>query len=89
MFVFAIKTLYIVCLQYRNPSNPLAHYDGTAEEILQACDGEFMFEYISSNMRRIRLLNSCPRPSLGIEISYVTFFQSTAPFSSRGFQTQR
>jgi cystathionine beta-synthase len=24
--------------QYRNPSNPLAHYDGTAEEILQACD---------------------------------------------------
>eukprot|EP00105_Crassostrea_gigas_P020489 XP_011439282.1 PREDICTED: cystathionine beta-synthase isoform X6 [Crassostrea gigas] len=24
--------------QYRNPSNPLAHFDGTAEEILQACD---------------------------------------------------
>jgi len=24
--------------QYRNPSNPLAHYDGTAEEILKACD---------------------------------------------------
>ncbi|XP_053409022.1 cystathionine beta-synthase-like isoform X2 [Mercenaria mercenaria] len=24
--------------QYRNASNPLAHYDGTAEEILQACD---------------------------------------------------
>ncbi|KAH3715485.1 hypothetical protein DPMN_058196, partial [Dreissena polymorpha] len=23
--------------QYRNASNPLAHYDGTAEEILQAC----------------------------------------------------
>jgi cysteine synthase len=25
--------------QYCNPSNPLAHYDGTAEEILAACDG--------------------------------------------------
>lgn len=25
--------------QYRNASNPLAHYDGTAEEILQACGG--------------------------------------------------
>jgi cystathionine beta-synthase len=24
--------------QYSNPSNPLAHYDGTAEEILQSCD---------------------------------------------------
>lgn len=26
--------------QYTNPSNPLAHYDGTAEEILAACDGK-------------------------------------------------
>jgi len=26
--------------QYGNPSNPLAHYDGTAEEILQQCDGK-------------------------------------------------
>lgn len=26
--------------QYRNASNPLAHYDGTAEEILEACDGK-------------------------------------------------
>ena len=26
--------------QYRNPSNPLAHYDTTAEEILEQCDGE-------------------------------------------------
>jgi len=26
--------------QYANPSNPLAHYDGTAEEILQQCDGK-------------------------------------------------
>ena len=25
--------------QYSNPSNPLAHYDGTAEEIIEACDG--------------------------------------------------
>lgn len=26
--------------QYANPSNPLAHYDGTAEELLQQCDGK-------------------------------------------------
>ncbi|KAM9038194.1 cystathionine beta-synthase isoform X1 [Sarcophilus harrisii] len=26
--------------QYRNACNPLAHYDGTAEEILQQCDGK-------------------------------------------------
>ncbi|KAF2975410.1 hypothetical protein EK904_001976 [Melospiza melodia maxima] len=25
--------------QYRNPSNPLAHYDTTAEEILEQCEG--------------------------------------------------
>lgn len=26
--------------QYANTGNPLAHYDGTAEEILQQCDGK-------------------------------------------------
>lgn len=26
--------------QYQNEGNPLAHYDGTAEEILQQCDGK-------------------------------------------------
>lgn len=26
--------------QYRNPSNPVAHFDATAEEILDACDGK-------------------------------------------------
>uniref|UniRef100_A0A672IUI8 Cystathionine beta-synthase n=1 Tax=Salarias fasciatus TaxID=181472 RepID=A0A672IUI8_SALFA len=26
--------------QYRNPSNPLAHYDSTAEEILEQCGGK-------------------------------------------------
>jgi cystathionine beta-synthase len=26
--------------QYKNPSNPLAHYDATAEEILEQCDGK-------------------------------------------------
>ena len=30
----------LVLFQYRNASNPLAHYDGTAEEILQACDSK-------------------------------------------------
>eukprot|EP01006_Ploeotia_vitrea_P040309 TRINITY_DN66420_c1_g2_i1.p1 TRINITY_DN66420_c1_g2~~TRINITY_DN66420_c1_g2_i1.p1 ORF type:complete len:533 (-),score=290.37 TRINITY_DN66420_c1_g2_i1:961-2466(-) len=26
--------------QYSNPSNPLAHYEGTAEEIIRQCDGK-------------------------------------------------
>lgn len=26
--------------QYNNPSNPIAHYDGTAEEIIQQMDGK-------------------------------------------------
>lgn len=26
--------------QYSNPGNPLAHYDGTAEEILESCGGK-------------------------------------------------
>lgn len=27
-------------MQYRNASNPLTHYDTTAEEILQQCEGK-------------------------------------------------
>lgn len=30
----------IILDQYRNPGNPLAHYDTTAEEILYQCDGK-------------------------------------------------
>ncbi|CAG0901228.1 unnamed protein product [Darwinula stevensoni] len=30
----------IVLDQYRNPANPLAHYDETAEELLHQCDGK-------------------------------------------------
>lgn len=30
----------IILDQYANPGNPLAHFDGTAEEILQQCDGQ-------------------------------------------------
>lgn len=30
----------IILDQYENPGNPLAHFDGTAEEILQQCDGK-------------------------------------------------
>ena len=32
--------------QYRNASNPLAHYDGTAEEILQACNGVYSIAFL-------------------------------------------
>ncbi|KAK6168339.1 hypothetical protein SNE40_020895 [Patella caerulea] len=34
--------------QYRNPSNPLAHYDGTAEEILAACDNKLDMMVLSA-----------------------------------------
>jgi cystathionine beta-synthase len=30
----------VILDQYGNPDNPLAHYDGTAEEILQQCGGK-------------------------------------------------
>ena len=31
--------MMILNFQYRNPGNPLAHYDTTAEEILNQCEG--------------------------------------------------
>ena len=31
---------YLYFLQYRNPGNPLAHYDTTAEEIIEQCGGK-------------------------------------------------
>jgi len=34
--------------QYANPSNPLAHYQGTAEEILEQCDGKVDMIVISA-----------------------------------------
>ena len=30
--------------QYKNPGNPLAHYDGTAEEIAEQCEGRFRWK---------------------------------------------
>jgi cystathionine beta-synthase len=30
----------VILDQYANPYNPIAHYDGTAEEILEACGGQ-------------------------------------------------
>lgn len=35
-------------VQYANPSNPLAHYEGTAEEILEQCDGKVDMVVISA-----------------------------------------
>lgn len=35
--------------QYKNPGNPMAHYDGTAEELWKQCDGKIdmgMFIFI-------------------------------------------
>jgi len=34
--------------QYANPSNPLAHYDGTAEEIYEQCEGKLDMVIISA-----------------------------------------
>ena len=36
----AHSALTFLFSKYRNASNPLAHYDTTAEEILEQCDGK-------------------------------------------------
>lgn len=37
-----------IFVKYTNPSNPLAHYDGTAEELLEQCDGKIDLIVISA-----------------------------------------
>ena len=34
--------------QYINPANPVAHYDGTAEEIIDQCDGKLDYVFIGA-----------------------------------------
>jgi cystathionine beta-synthase len=34
--------------QYKNPANPLAHYEGTAEEIYEQCDGKLDYMVMST-----------------------------------------
>lgn len=34
--------------QYNNPGNPLAHYEGTAEEIIEQCDGKLDYMIMSA-----------------------------------------
>jgi len=51
--------------QYNNPSNPLAHYEGTAEEIWEQCDGKLDYIVMSAGTggtitgcaRRLKELN--------------------------------
>lgn len=38
--------------QYGNPSNPLAHYDGTAEEIWEQCEGRVDMIVMTCEARR-------------------------------------
>nr|XP_054362589.1 cystathionine beta-synthase isoform X3 [Mirounga angustirostris] len=42
--------------QYRNASNPLAHYDTTAEEILQQCEGVYFRPPLRLSRRHLPLL---------------------------------
>jgi len=44
---YEIKNSYILD-QYRNAGNPLAHYDGTAEELLYQCEGKIDMVVISA-----------------------------------------
>ena len=37
-------------LQYRNPGNPLAHYDTTAEEIITQCGGKVREPFSSQKL---------------------------------------
>merc|ERR1719265_1903886 len=34
--------------QYKNPGNPMSHYDGTAEEIWQACEGKIDYMFMGA-----------------------------------------
>ena len=38
----------VILDQFSNPSNPLAHYDTTAEEILEQCDGKVDYVVVSA-----------------------------------------
>ena len=42
-----LPNAHILC-QYTNPSNPLAHYDLTAEELLDQCDGKIDYFFAGS-----------------------------------------
>ena len=41
IFMKFIQNYFQFIFQYRNSGNPLAHYDGTAMEILDQCDGMY------------------------------------------------
>merc|ERR1712037_937591 len=49
----------IIFDQYRNASNPLAHYDTTAEEILEQCDGEVDMIVMGAGTGR-KMREKCP-----------------------------
>ncbi|CAF0846666.1 unnamed protein product [Rotaria sp. Silwood1] len=48
--------------QYRNPYNPIAHYDSTAEEILEACNGKVDMVVIGGTVTGLsrKLKEKCP-----------------------------
>ena len=49
--------------QYRNSGNPLAHYDGTAMEILDQCEGIFFLKrlFYSSPCQMMKLCRGSPK----------------------------
>ena len=54
-----------ISFQYRNPGNPLAHYDGTAEEIIEACDGkEFEYYTVQDGCPLKQVFVVGPQPSI-------------------------
>ena len=42
--------MLLLLLQYRNPGNPLAHYDTTAEEIITQCGGKVRKAFSSQKL---------------------------------------
>ena len=38
----------LILYQYKNPSNPLAHYDETGQEIFYQCGGKFDYVVVSA-----------------------------------------
>ena len=60
--VFAAIELSSLPPQYRNAGNPLAHYDGTAEEIIAACDGR-LTTFLQSTKACVTFGNTESSPS--------------------------
>jgi cysteine synthase len=90
----------IILDQYRNPGNPLAHYDTTAEEILAQCGGHVDMVVMGTGTggtatgigRKIK--EKCPDCQVAVTDILICIFKNTViinltRFSTNGTNKQR